>query len=463
LPAARKAAPIARAGAGPPSDFELGEAGFARRLERLGPFETKPRLAVAVSGGADSLALAILAARWARARGGHVTALTVDHGLRPESAREAATVGRWLKRHGIAHRILPRRGPLPAGNIQAEARRARYRLLEAWCAARGIVHLLLAHHREDQAETLLMRLERGSGAFGLAAMPAIRERPALRWLRPLLDVPRAALADYLRRGGQPWIEDPSNRDHRFARVRWRAALAGDARHAARLADAAAHLGGMRAAMESAVADRLARCAVLAPESHALLDPSELAAAGAEIGRRALAALLTTVGGGEHAPRQASLVPLYRDLVEGRLGRGRTLAGCRVLPLAGGAARVLVCRELRGIERVAVTRKGPIRWDGRFVLLGGNRGRGLALEALGEVGWAEIAARAPWLKRSSVPAPARAALAALRLAGKVRSVPQLGYDAARPRAPRKVRESLFHLPAQPLAPAFFAAPEPVAMP
>src|SRR5215510_6550933 len=121
----------------PLSDVEL-----AARLDRLGPFERAPRLAVAVSGGADSMALALLADVWARQRGGTITALTVDHRIRSESAIEARRVGAWLAARGIAHETLVWEGPRPSGDIQAAARAARYRLLEAWCAERGYLHLL---------------------------------------------------------------------------------------------------------------------------------------------------------------------------------------------------------------------------------------------------------------------------------------------------------------------------------
>src|SRR5579859_3556454 len=121
------------------------------RLDRLGPFERSPRLAVAVSGGADSMALAQLAHAWARRRGGGITALTVDHRLRPESAREAQQVGVWLAARGISQETLVWDGPHSTGDIQAAARAARYRLLEAWCGEHGVLHLLTAHHREDRA------------------------------------------------------------------------------------------------------------------------------------------------------------------------------------------------------------------------------------------------------------------------------------------------------------------------
>ena len=179
------------------------DAVFAKTMARFGPFEPKPRLAVAVSGGADSLALALLADRWARAQGGRITAVTVDHALRPEAAAEARQVGRWLKAAKIRHVTLRWTPPAPlkklAGgtrpaNLQSAARDARYQLLTGWCRDHAVLHLLLAHHRDDQAETLLLRLARGSGLDGLAAMAPLVERASLRLLRPLLP---AALQTHL--------------------------------------------------------------------------------------------------------------------------------------------------------------------------------------------------------------------------------------------------------------------------
>ena len=155
-------------------------------MAALGPFEARPDLAVAVSGGADSLALCLFADRWVRARGGRLVALTVDHGLRPGSRQECATLARWLGGRGIEHDILTWKGAKPAAGIQAAAREARYSLLHEACRERGILHLLLAHHAADQAETVLLRAGAGSGFDGLAAMPAVSGLEAPRRLRPLL-------------------------------------------------------------------------------------------------------------------------------------------------------------------------------------------------------------------------------------------------------------------------------------
>jgi tRNA(Ile)-lysidine synthase len=400
----------------------LSPAEFATCLAFFVPFEPSPHLAIAVSGGADSMALVLLAARWARACGGRVTALTVDHRLRPAAATEAAQVARWLGARGIAHATLVNEAPTPRRDVQAQARSARYRLLEGWCADAGILHLLMAHHREDQAETVLLRLARGSGLDGLAAMAAVVERRDCRVLRPFLTVPRARLVATLVQADQEWIEDPSNRNPAFARVRLRTAadvLAAAGLTAERLAHTAAHLGRARAALETAVAALLAQAVQLDATGFAWLQPALLKAVPEEIGLRALAALLATIAGAEYPPRLRSLERLYRELPEGLAG-GRTLGGCRLLRRRSG---VLVCREpAAAAASVALLPGVAAAWDGRFRLrLPRDAPSGLSLGALGR----ERPARLPDEDRL----PPRAVwptLPTLRDSIGILAVPHLGY-------------------------------------
>ena len=211
----RDFAPVRRRSARPPAAPEpVGAAEFARLIAPLGPFEPRPRLAVAVSGGRDSLALTLLAHDWATAQGGEVTGLCVDHGLRPESGKEARQTRAWLADHGIDCRILRW---TPDRRSQAAARAARYRLMTNWCRQRGMLHLLLAHHGDDQAGTVAIRRARGSGVDGLAGMAPVSRRNGVRLLRPLLGVSRDRLTATLRDRGQVWIDDPSNLDPKCAR------------------------------------------------------------------------------------------------------------------------------------------------------------------------------------------------------------------------------------------------------
>ena len=202
-----------------------------------------PALVLAVSGGPDSVALMWLAARWRRAltRGPRLVAVTVDHGLRTESAREASEVRRLARRLGLPHHILRWSGAKPKTGLPAAARAARYRLLAQAAQDHGATHILTAHTRDDQAETLLMRMLRGSGIAGLAAMARQTPREGVVLARPFLNVSKAQLIATLAKAKVAFADDPTNRDSRFTRPRLRAlmpALAaegGDARNLARLA------------------------------------------------------------------------------------------------------------------------------------------------------------------------------------------------------------------------------------
>lgn len=410
----------------------LGRDEFAAMMAGLGPFEPRPKLAVATSGGPDSLALTLLAAAWGRRRCARLTALTVDHGLRTESAAEARRTSAWLAAREIDHRVLRWRGPKPETGLQAAARQARYRLLVGWCRRHGVRHLLLGHQLEDQAETLLMRLVHGSGLDGLAAMAPASEIDRIRLLRPLLAVPKARLRSTLRTAGQEWIEDPSNLDPVFARTQAGRALAliepGE-RIPGRLARVAERLGRARDALESATTELLAAQATLDPGGLAVVTAAPFLAAPEEFGIRALSRLLSCVSGAETAPRLERLEQLYRHLRADGPGPGRTLHGCRVVRRGD---TIVICREVGRVPPpVAVRSGGPVTWDGRFVLrLRTRRGArlpdGISFGALGAEGWRQLAQAAPEMRRTGLPAAAARSLPALWRRGAVLAAPHVRY-------------------------------------
>jgi tRNA(Ile)-lysidine synthase len=183
-------------------------------------------LLIAVSGGPDSTALLLMADEWARRRGRtRIEAATVDHGLRPESAEEAKTVAALCARLGVNHRILQWKGAKPASRLQERAREARYRLLVDHAKAIGADALLTAHHADDQAETVLFRLLRGSGVAGLRGMELTTTRDGMTIARPLIGLKKRDLIAFAKARGAPFVDDPSNADPRFARTRLRALLA----------------------------------------------------------------------------------------------------------------------------------------------------------------------------------------------------------------------------------------------
>lgn len=424
--------------AAPASGGPLTGAEFARLMAAVGPFETKPHIAVAVSGGPDSMALALLLSDWSRQRGGAITAITVDHGLRAEAAAEARRVGEWLKPRGIGHRILRWR-PLPAdlrGGLQAAARAARYRLLSQWCRRHGVLHLALAHQLEDQAETFLLRLGRGSGLDGLAAMAPIAERDGVRLIRPLLPVAGARLRATLTRRRQSWIDDPSNDDAAHARVRMRRimpALAAEGVDAARLAATAVHLGRARAALDDAVAELLAAAASPDPSGYVLLEPRPLRDATAEVSSRAVARCLVTVGGGAYAPRWERLRHLCDRVRAGDIGGGMTLGGCRIMPRRD---RIMVCREpAAAVEATPIGPGEAVWWDQRFQVRWtgrkGSGGRGaVVVRKLGAEGWSALIRQRPDLRQHPMPSAARPSLPALWRGESLLAVPHLDVTFAR---------------------------------
>ena len=438
-------------------DEALDGAAFSRLIEPLGPFEPNPVVAVAVSGGPDSLALALLAAPWAAGRGGILTALVVDHGLGEGSARAANRAVEWLAARGTAGVTLTWEGSKPKTGVQAAAREARYRLLGEWCAANGVLHLLTAHHRDDQAETVLLRLAAGSGLDGLAAMPPVQETPWGRILRPLLGVGRSRLRATLDSLGQGWIDDPANDDPAFARARLRrsaAVLAREGLTSDRLAATAGRIAAAREVLEADTAALLARCASVLPAGYALVDRGALAAAPTDLSRRALERILGCIGGRRYAPRRARLDPLLHDLRGPRAMIPRTLAGCAIRP-AGGA--VLFIREAGAIRHtLPVVPGGETLWDDRFRISfasGAGDGDGLHLRALGDAGWRAL--RGSLACMPSMPDGARRTLPAVYDGEGVLEVPHLSYR-RNPRAEEDpVVARISFAPARPLAATEFA--------
>jgi tRNA(Ile)-lysidine synthase len=293
-------------------------------------FASAGRVVLAVSGGADSTALMLLAHRWRarRAQGPDFVVATVDHALRAGSRNEAERVCALARSLGLPHELLTWTGPKPSTAIEATAREARYALLAEFAGRCGASHLALAHTLDDQAETVLMRLAAGSAPAGLAGMRSREARGGLALLRPLLGVRKERLIATLKRAGIAWTEDPANADQNFARARLRGARATLAR------ERLARLAQRMARYEDVVAGgaQAAREIVRHPDRLARLNGAALAAVPDELALRVLAAEIRDIVGdkGSHPARLHRLEALWTDV------RSALMAGHRTKRTLGGA-------------------------------------------------------------------------------------------------------------------------------
>jgi len=379
---------------------------FSGEMARLGL--DAPRIAVAVSGGGDSMALALLISEWLAGKG-EMVALTVDHGLRPESRAEAEAVQKTLEQRGIAHEILSWQGEKPATHIQERAREMRYRLLLGACKRKNFPVLALAHNAEDQMETFWMRLAHGSGLDGLSGMAPSRDIEGIRLIRPLLSFTRAELREVCKAAKMEWVEDPSNANEKFLRPKLRAfeeVLAGEGLTPQRLAMTAQKLSDARDALRFYTAEAREKYVRIDDAGYALLD-RKFAVTPADIQRRLIAQLLECVAHQEYPPGFETVEPLRLGMLQSFAGR--TAAGCEIAPEGNG---FLFCREAAAAQPVK-PHDGMV-WDGRFVVSEyppstNQGGESLALSLLGEAG---VSA----LRKTTSPPPALE-----KLPGKVRRV------------------------------------------
>lgn len=389
------------------------------------PFEQSPTLAVAVSGGSDSMALLRLAQDWARGRAGQVVALTVDHGLRAEAAAEAGQVKAWCAELGIAHHTLCWQPPQGRQSLQEKAREGRYALLSAWCRAQHVLHLLCAHTQDDQCETLFFRLARGSQMEGLASMPLVSEMGGVRLLRPLLHSRKAALQATLAGYGQGWAEDASNQKPVYTRNHIRLQLvepAADAAFMARVTQAADRFADIRNNLFFNNVSYLTEAVSLYAEGYAVLDRDVLARLPQEAGVRLLAALIPALNGVYHPPRAEALARLRERVAAG----GKcTMGGLVFAPSRLG---VLVAREKAALPEARTLHgawQGP--WDGRFAISfdAGGDVRDFTLKPLGKTGIDALSKRIP-IPESQRVLPALRALPSLWHLDELVAAPHMAY-------------------------------------
>ncbi len=340
--------------------------------------ETETALGLAVSGGGDSMAMLHLAQACAADLGLTLYVATVNHGLRPEASAEAEFVAKTCQTLGLSHNTLTWRDWSGQGNLQAEARTARYDLLAGWAKAQGISVIALAHTRDDQAETVLMRISRSAGVDGLSGMQQRRKDRGVIWLRPLLGTSRDALRQYLRDNDQGWCEDPSNEDRSFERIRTRdvlKTLAPLGIDATVLSDIALNMSAARQALWQQTA-QAAQEIVDIDQGDVRIERAKFAALPAEIQRRLLAHALCWVTSTAYPPRGAKLLDFKAALLAGEVA---TLRGCLA---ATDAGKMRIMREYNAVKDCVA----PLShlWDARWRVFGPEIAQA-EVRALGENG------------------------------------------------------------------------------
>lgn len=349
----------------------ISRAFFEKLMDYVRPHMPEGRIAVAVSGGPDSMALLVLLQEWAEVRGGDVLALTVDHRLRPSSAREARSVADWCAMWGIAHKTLVwEKEKVPETALHARARAARYELLLNACQAEGAGALFLAHHRQDQTETVLIRLEDKTGIDGAAGMPIATTRNGVALLRPLLPLSKESLIATCHARRIPFVRDPSNELLKYRRGFLRA-------HAAQLA--AAHLtpervytfavdaGHARATLETETNEWLSGFAMITPVGLVHMETKPFFAMNGDMQARMLSRILQTISGEDYPPRSASLETLLEFLSADEF-TGHTLHGCRI---EKNMQQITVMREenaCMGAHQPLTAGENVVLWDNRFKIM-----------------------------------------------------------------------------------------------
>lgn len=397
---------------------------FSALMHAFAPL--RGRVALAVSGGPDSMALAWCMKEWGK---NPLFAFIVDHNLRPSSAAEAAQTKKALHKLGIEAEILHWEHAPVIRRLHENARRARYRLLLDACRAHGIFNLLLAHQREDQAETILMRLAKGSGVDGLAGMNMQNTKDGVRLLRPFLAISKERLLATCGTAKLPYIVDPSNQSEKFARGRLRRVmplLAAEGLSTERLTDLGARASEVKAALDH-YTDALLRVATRMDDAGALyFDLEHLRSAPVAIAERAVALCLNSIHAEEFMPERTSLRAVLKGLSADAGLPPRTLHGCLITKTK---SRALFMREFSSITDAKTIRPGEtVMWDGRWqVTLAQADAEHFTIRPLGNPPYAMLDRLAPGLRKYIPQGRARAGLPALWLKGELALIPALPHS------------------------------------
>lgn len=346
---------------------------FNQEINEKFTFEQPPKIALGISGGPDSLALAILTKQWLDAVGGTLICLTVNHNLRPDAESEAHYTGEVLKKYNIKHHILNWKGTNKLSNLQNQARDARRNLLTTWCKTNRYKYLFLAHTQDDVVETFFMRLFRGSGMQGLSSIPHLSTFNNVIILRPLLDFKKTELEGFLTNQNIKWIQDPSNHDNKFLRSKIRKLLKSDL-----LADIISYdlmldrcitgISSIKRAndiIETDKYDIMSDIVSVYPEGYLTIKLESFLGLNTETALSILASCLITISGKRHyRPRFSSLKTLYNHL-RSKNKKAATLSDCEIKIRK---TLIYIYSESKNPQpNIEIIDQNTAKWDDRFLI------------------------------------------------------------------------------------------------
>ncbi len=381
---------------------------FFKTMNSLGPYEKNPHLAVAVSGGSDSLCLAILAKKWVNIKGGRITALIVDHGLRKSSGQESRKTLKLLKKQKIlSHHFKWELSKKPKNSVQEKAREFRYNIFEEWCYKKNIKYLLIAHHFEDQKETFIMRLNSNSNVYGLACMPKVLLKKEIKILRPLLDLKKKDIIDYLKEKKINWIEDPSNNSLKYSRNRLRKILP-------KLEEKGLTDSNFRRILKRAQKERkkieskfsfwLIENVRIDTFGYAAVDFRNLKLLDKNDFIFIFSKLLNMISGLFYTPKSKYVYNFYKKIKSNEIINKTNLGGCHIFFLK---KKMYICREIfkKSRKQEINFQFNKIVWDNRFEIeykknffLKRKLGKSVFIEQLQKDGWNEILLKNQGIKR-----------------------------------------------------------------
>ena len=394
------------------------------------PFKSK--LAIGVSGGSDSMTLLCCFAKWAKQNDVDLIALTVNHNLRNEAKEETKKVAIWAKNLGIKHHILTWDGIKPTSNIQEQARKARFDLMLSFCQNNNIKYLALAHHLEDQAETFLIRLQRGSGVDGLGAITPLKTITNINIIRPLLNISCCDFKSFLESHNLSWIDDPSNNNDDYQRVKFRKImplLTAQGLTADVLAKTAKQMQRARVFLDNYTNQTLAENTISYQAGYIEAKPDVFIKNDDEIALRALKKIIMQVAGLEYPLRLEKLSRLAAALKDVNNFKGATLSGCQIIKIKTNEG--FLYQFVREFKKVAplqtITKSGLFYWDNRFFInISYNDSKKLFLKPLGKKHWKELVKDSKNKLKTNIPRLAGICLPALCDEKDVLLVPHLGY-------------------------------------